>query len=639
MPRSHSSQRTTARVRLDLVRAERRRRRRRPRLRAHALEHSGQQQPLLRRAEARRGTGRQDDCRDHHGSPLSVILSIIDRSAVRQLGGAVAELPIRSTRRMPVASPCRRPRSPAAGRVAPVTTKNWLPAVPGGSVGRLRHRDDAVRVRACRRRACRRRVARPARAGARRVAALDDEAGDDPVEARAVEEARLGERSRTTRRSFGADFGSSVIVNVAAVRRRPDAAVASSSRAGVGFGGSTLLRRRSARRPGGSRLVAAPSRARRRGLRRRRRRSRASASSEHDEQQRARLIRPICGDRARRTSARAISTLYAVPGSGVAASRSASTLDRPRDRRDAREREPRLAAAARRRDADDRERPAPPVHRLQVRARLRRGGTSSSRISSSGSSVVVLAVVVGRQAVQLGHRQLARGRPQRRAERDAAPRRDRTGAPKRRSRWRRSRARGARPRRVAAVAAVQPARELEPPVPAARRLEEVPADRAHRAQLRRRREPARLAQRVRHLRVGLELGERRARADPRAVDRRAARRPRGATSVSACDEPVAHQRDELRPAGERDRAVPERRGRLLGGLGRRSSNALLRALPRLAQRPQHLLARDRQRADVGARRVADRVGDRGRRRDDRRLAEALRAEVRQVLRRARRRTR
>src|ERR671916_3015352 len=55
------------------------------------------------------------------------------------------------------------------------------------------------------------------------------------------------------------------------------------------------------------------------------------------------------------------------------------------------------------------------------------------------------------------------------------------------------------------------------------------------------------------------------------------------------------------------------------------------ALARLAERPQHLLAVDRERAHVGAGRVADRVRDRGGRRHDRRLAQALRAEVRQVL--------
>ena len=48
----------------------------------------------------------------------------------------------------------------------------------------------------------------------------------------------------------------------------------------------------------------------------------------------------------------------------------------------------RSSPVRRRGDADDRERPALPLHRLQVRARFSGCGTSSSRISSPGSSVV-----------------------------------------------------------------------------------------------------------------------------------------------------------------------------------------------------------------------------------------------------------
>src|SRR5207248_10748074 len=72
--------------------------------------------------------------------------------------------------------------------------------------------------------------------------------------------------------------------------------------------------------------------------------------------------------------------------------------------------------------------------------------------------------------------------------------------------------------RVAAVAAVQTAGVLEPPVPAARRLQEVPADRAHVPQLWRRREPARLAERLGSRERRLELSERRPGADRVAVD-------------------------------------------------------------------------------------------------------------------------
>src|SRR5204863_10166481 len=66
---------------------------------------------------------------------------------------------------------------------------------------------------------------------------------------------------------------------------------------------------------------------------------------------------------------------------------------------------------------------------------------------------------------------------------------------------------------VTQVPAVQVALEPEPPVPATRGLEKVPAERAHRAELRRRRERARLAQHLGDLGIHLELGERRCGAD------------------------------------------------------------------------------------------------------------------------------
>src|SRR6185436_13481475 len=70
----------------------------------------------------------------------------------------------------------------------------------------------------------------------------------------------------------------------------------------------------------------------------------------------------------------------------------------------------------------------------------------------------------------------------------------------------------------AALAAVKPAVEAEAPVPAARRLEQVAADRAHRAELRRGGLRAGLAQHLRDLRIDLELGEGRPRADRRPLD-------------------------------------------------------------------------------------------------------------------------
>ena len=109
---------------------------------------------------------------------------------------------------------------------------------------------------------------------------------------------------------------------------------------------------------------------------------------------------------------------------------------------------------------------------------------------------------------------------------------------------------------VANVAAVQPARELQAPVPAARRLEQVPGERAHVPELRRRREPARLAEHVGDLCSGLELGERRPGADHEGtvpgLSPHASRNgfadqhePLGS------DDSVAHERHELRPARER----------------------------------------------------------------------------------------
>src|SRR5438093_4742222 len=115
---------------------------------------------------------------------------------------------------------------------------------------------------------------------------------------------------------------------------------------------------------------------------------------------------------------------------------------------------------------------------------------------------------------------------------------------------------------VATVSAVEPAREVEPPVPAPCGLKEVAGDRAHVPELWRRREPAGLAQRVRYLRARLELGQRRSRADPRPVDA-ARNQPADVDQPLDLHEPVAHERHELGPARERERAVPERGARLV----------------------------------------------------------------------------
>ena len=137
----------------------------------------------------------------------------------------------------------------------------------------------------------------------------------------------------------------------------------------------------------------------------------------------------------------------------------------------------------------------------------------------------------------------------------------------------------------------------------------------------------------------LELGERRPGADAACPRSRAARRPEMSTSVSASSSPSRELRHDLGAAvrGARPRPARPRRAARAARAGARSRRhpaagcPSRRALPpRLGERAQHLLARDRQRADVGAGRVADRVRDRGGDRDDRRLAEPLRAEVRQL---------
>ena len=190
----------------------------------------------------------------------------------------------------------------------------------------------------------------------------------------------------------------------------------------------------------------------------------------------------------------------------------------------------------RRGDADLRERPALAVHRLEVGARL------DLRQLDLEQQLAVLErrrapVRLVREPVELLDRELAPVRPQPRSERDE--RRRHVGRMRR----------GAEPvredrvlavlavARVAAVAAVEAAAVAEAPVPAPRRLQEVPAEGAHVAELRRRREPARLAQRRGDRRLDLELSERRPGSDRAAVARRAARRRARRRGVSAWSRP------------------------------------------------------------------------------------------------------
>ena len=101
--------------------------------------------------------------------------------------------------------------------------------------------------------------------------------------------------------------------------------------------------------------------------------------------------------------------------------------------------------------------------------------------------------------------------------------------------------------RVADVASVQAAGELEPPVPATRGLEQVSADGAHVPKLRARREPAGLPERVGHLRTDLELTEGRPGPDPRPVD--PARNDAAHVHERLrLEQPVAKKRHHLSPA-------------------------------------------------------------------------------------------
>src|SRR4029079_16722379 len=120
--------------------------------------------------------------------------------------------------------------------------------------------------------------------------------------------------------------------------------------------------------------------------------------------------------------------------------------------------------------------------------------------------------------------------------------------------------------REAAVAALEPADgPLVAEVPAAIALQKIAAHRPHRAQLHGRRVAERFAEDRHGLRervARLELDERRQRAD--AETAALSVRPT-AQAFDACEvderlrprEAVLHQADEVRPAGERDRAVAQ----------------------------------------------------------------------------------
>ena len=225
-----------------------------------------------------------------------------------------------------------------------------------------------------------------------------------------------------------------------------------------------------------------------------------------------RLIAASIVASARDTRAFAISTLYALPGSGVAASsgpsRSHGTGATP-----ASATRVRLAVPCRR-HPDEREPEALAVHRLQVD-----GGIAGRQLELEQYLALLERdephVACLGQAVEVCERKLAAVRADGRVERQQRRRevrRVRRGAevvPE-------DRVLAVLPfAGMAPVASVEAARVLEAPVPAAGRLEQVPADGGHVPELGRCREPACLSQRGGDLLALLELGERRPRADAR----------------------------------------------------------------------------------------------------------------------------
>ncbi len=93
------------------------------------LEHGGKEQALLRRAEPRRGTGREDDRRDQDSCTVTFLITTgFDGGPSPTPSASIAlTVAIPSVTRPTMAYSGGSPMS------LPVTTKNWLPAVPGAS--------------------------------------------------------------------------------------------------------------------------------------------------------------------------------------------------------------------------------------------------------------------------------------------------------------------------------------------------------------------------------------------------------------------------------------------------------------------------------------------------------------------------
>ncbi len=104
---------------------------------------------------------------------------------------AVPSLPIRATTAAPLLTLPTSAYSGGSPALAPVTTKNWLPELPGRLRRALRHRDRPFGVGEVGGRLLNDGVAGTAGAGAEGVAALDHEARDDAVEGEVVVEPLL----------------------------------------------------------------------------------------------------------------------------------------------------------------------------------------------------------------------------------------------------------------------------------------------------------------------------------------------------------------------------------------------------------------------------------------------------------------
>ena len=207
-PRSQSAQWTTRASASS--RARRRRRRLVDTARAHALEHAREEQALLGRAEPLEAPAARTTARDHQ--PPRDVSMLDDDGCVGCSGGGRRACRCASTTSEPVG---HLADDRVVGRQlgsSAVTTKNWLPAAPGGSAAAFAIATTPG-VYCVSRRVCRRSCSRARRcrspSGRRPGSRSPGRSGGRPCR-------RSSPRSpgtRTTRPRSASDFWSSVIVN------------------------------------------------------------------------------------------------------------------------------------------------------------------------------------------------------------------------------------------------------------------------------------------------------------------------------------------------------------------------------------------------------------------------------------------